>query len=371
MVDRSDGPAEVADDEDRPAGQPVHPRPGRQREQDERQDLDRPEDRHLERRRLEDQDATSGIARGLICEPNSATVSADHSLRKSGWRNRLRLGVGPARGHGPSIVGGGGEARVAVGSGEFIVERLGVDVCQAQLRAGRLSRYRRARSSNPSPTLPRAAGPTSSTTSPTPWPRRPGVHLLDRTSDASHNRTVLTLAGEADAVTGGAGADVGSRSATSTWRRHTGEHPRIGAVDVIPFVPLGTPPWTTRRPRAALREADRRALRPARLPLRARPRPGRTGSASPTSAAASTRASRRDRDAGRDPTSGRRGCTRAPVRWPSAPGRSSSPGTSTSSPRTSTSPSGSPAASGNRAAACRGPGATASGSRSSAAPRSR
>jgi glutamate formiminotransferase len=65
-----------------------------------------------------------------------------------------------------------------------------------------------------------------------------GASLLDRTSDASHNRSVLTLAGETPAV-----ADAVERAVEVAIReidmeRHSGEHPRIGAIDVIPFVPL-------------------------------------------------------------------------------------------------------------------------------------
>ena len=67
----------------------------------------------------------------------------------------------------------------------------------------------------------------------------PGVHLLDRTSDASHNRSVLTLAGEADAVTRALEATVEVAIREIDMERHAGEHPRIGAVDVVPFVPLG------------------------------------------------------------------------------------------------------------------------------------
>ncbi len=67
----------------------------------------------------------------------------------------------------------------------------------------------------------------------------PGVHLLDRTSDASHNRSVLTIAGDSDAVMDGLEAAVGVALGEIDMERHTGEHPRIGAVDVIPFVPLG------------------------------------------------------------------------------------------------------------------------------------
>jgi len=68
----------------------------------------------------------------------------------------------------------------------------------------------------------------------------PGARLLDRTSDPSHNRTVFTLAGESDPV-----ADALERLVEVALReidmeRQSGEHPRIGAVDVVPFVPLGT-----------------------------------------------------------------------------------------------------------------------------------
>lgn len=67
----------------------------------------------------------------------------------------------------------------------------------------------------------------------------PGVHLLDRTSDASHNRSVLTMAGEADAVSRALEATIEVAIRDMDMEQHTGEHPRIGAVDVIPFVPLG------------------------------------------------------------------------------------------------------------------------------------
>jgi glutamate formiminotransferase len=67
-----------------------------------------------------------------------------------------------------------------------------------------------------------------------------GAFLLDRTSDASHNRSVLTLAGEADAVTAALEATVVTAIAAIDMAVHSGEHPRIGAVDVVPFVPLGS-----------------------------------------------------------------------------------------------------------------------------------
>ena len=67
----------------------------------------------------------------------------------------------------------------------------------------------------------------------------PGVFLLDRTSDASHNRSVITVAGEHDAVSDGLERLIAQAIEDIDMEAHAGEHPRIGAVDVIPFVPLG------------------------------------------------------------------------------------------------------------------------------------
>lgn len=66
----------------------------------------------------------------------------------------------------------------------------------------------------------------------------PGVFLLDRTSDASHNRSVFTLAGEDGPVTEALERLVALAIHDIDMDAHSGEHPRIGAVDVIPFVPL-------------------------------------------------------------------------------------------------------------------------------------
>jgi glutamate formiminotransferase len=65
-----------------------------------------------------------------------------------------------------------------------------------------------------------------------------GVHLLDRTSDASHNRSVFTLAGPAGPVSDALEQLVAAAVREIDMDAHWGEHPRIGAVDVIPFVPL-------------------------------------------------------------------------------------------------------------------------------------
>ncbi len=70
----------------------------------------------------------------------------------------------------------------------------------------------------------------------------PGVFLLDRTSDASHNRSVFTVAGEHDAVAAGLEAMVGQAIVDIDMETQAGQHPRIGAVDVVPFVPLADTP---------------------------------------------------------------------------------------------------------------------------------
>jgi glutamate formiminotransferase len=66
----------------------------------------------------------------------------------------------------------------------------------------------------------------------------PGVHLLDRTSDTDHNRSVFTVAGPAGAVAEALEQLVGRALDVIDMATHVGEHPRIGAVDVVPFVPL-------------------------------------------------------------------------------------------------------------------------------------
>jgi glutamate formiminotransferase len=68
----------------------------------------------------------------------------------------------------------------------------------------------------------------------------PGAYLLDRTSDASHNRSVLTMAGEAPSIEVALEATIEVAIEAIDMEVHAGEHPRIGAVDVIPFVPLGS-----------------------------------------------------------------------------------------------------------------------------------
>lgn len=66
----------------------------------------------------------------------------------------------------------------------------------------------------------------------------PGCRLLDWSSDPSHNRTVLTLAGAPEGVTAALLALYEAAVAALDIRRHRGVHPRVGAVDVAPLVPL-------------------------------------------------------------------------------------------------------------------------------------
>lgn len=66
-----------------------------------------------------------------------------------------------------------------------------------------------------------------------------GVSLLDYSSDASHNRSVFTMTGTPAALKHGVLALFSTAVDLIDLRQHTGQHPRIGAVDVVPFVPLG------------------------------------------------------------------------------------------------------------------------------------
>jgi glutamate formiminotransferase len=66
----------------------------------------------------------------------------------------------------------------------------------------------------------------------------PGVLLLGYESDADHNRSVVTFAGPDDAVMEGAIRGAGRAAELIDLSRHEGVHPRVGAADVIPFVPM-------------------------------------------------------------------------------------------------------------------------------------
>ena len=70
----------------------------------------------------------------------------------------------------------------------------------------------------------------------------PGILLLHRTSDPDHNRSVITFAGPEEAVLEAAVRTAIKAAEAIDLTRHKGVHPRLGALDVLPFVPLGDTP---------------------------------------------------------------------------------------------------------------------------------
>jgi len=66
----------------------------------------------------------------------------------------------------------------------------------------------------------------------------PGLRVLDVQSDATHNRSVLTLAGDAQALRIGIPVLFARAVEAIDLREHRGAHPRLGAVDVVPFIPI-------------------------------------------------------------------------------------------------------------------------------------
>src|SRR3989440_12295581 len=65
-----------------------------------------------------------------------------------------------------------------------------------------------------------------------------GVYLLDREMDADHNRCVITLVGDRDAIAEAAIRGVGKAAELIDLTQHQGVHPRVGAADVVPFIPI-------------------------------------------------------------------------------------------------------------------------------------
>jgi len=65
-----------------------------------------------------------------------------------------------------------------------------------------------------------------------------GVYLLDREMDADHNRCVITLVGEREPIQEAAIRGVGKASELIDLTKHQGAHPRMGAADVVPFIPI-------------------------------------------------------------------------------------------------------------------------------------
>src|SRR5438552_6591253 len=66
----------------------------------------------------------------------------------------------------------------------------------------------------------------------------PGVRLLDVQADAAHNRSVFTFAAPPEAAVEAALRAMRVAAERIDLRKHVGEHPRMGATDVVPFVPL-------------------------------------------------------------------------------------------------------------------------------------
>jgi len=95
---------------------------------------------------------------------------------------------------------------------------------------------------------------------------RPSVQLLDIHTDPDHNRSVLTLAGRADALVDGVVAAASTAVQTIDLPTHEGVHPRLGAIDVIPFVPVSTDPTGMATAVSAARETARRVAGEVGIP---------------------------------------------------------------------------------------------------------
>ena len=85
---------------------------------------------------------------------------------------------------------------------------------------------------------------------------REGVKLLDYTSDRSHNRSVVTVIGEPEALRDAVVESIGRAVELIDMTKHEGQHPRIGCVDVIPFIPIR---------KCTVEDCDRIAKETARL----------------------------------------------------------------------------------------------------------
>lgn len=67
---------------------------------------------------------------------------------------------------------------------------------------------------------------------------KPGVKLLDYSNDEDHNRLVVTLVGEPEALANAVVEAIGTAVKLIDLTKHKGQHPRMGAVDVVPFIPI-------------------------------------------------------------------------------------------------------------------------------------
>ena len=66
----------------------------------------------------------------------------------------------------------------------------------------------------------------------------PDTHILDVSSDTSHNRTVVTIVVPVERAVDAAFAGIRAARELIDLTKHQGEHPRMGATDVVPFIPL-------------------------------------------------------------------------------------------------------------------------------------
>jgi glutamate formiminotransferase len=108
----------------------------------------------------------------------------------------------------------------------------------------------------------------------------PGARVLDVSSDPDHNRSVLTLAGNSEALHQALLALYAAALEEIDLNHHEGVHPRLGAVDVTPFVPLGETPMAVAvaaAERLACEVAERFALPVYLYEQAARPHPGQPG----------------------------------------------------------------------------------------------
>jgi len=93
----------------------------------------------------------------------------------------------------------------------------------------------------------------------------PGARVLDHSSDASHNRSVITFMAPPDCVGEAAFNSIAAARDLIDMRSHLGVHPRIGAADVVPFVPLGN--VTMEECAAVAREVGERVGRELEIPV--------------------------------------------------------------------------------------------------------
>src|SRR5512144_1950042 len=71
-----------------------------------------------------------------------------------------------------------------------------------------------------------------------PFRAQQGAKLLDYQRDENHNRCVVTVVGEPAALRAAVLEAMGAAVAVIDMRAHQGQHPRMGAVDVVPFIPV-------------------------------------------------------------------------------------------------------------------------------------